>query len=69
MGELTLDLWEDELRKGTALLVYSNVDTTIVGHDCICAELLIVDLSWQLRVRGWWVLETRCVVGGNTVDV
>ena len=37
MGKLTLDLWEDELRKSVALLVYPDVDTPVIRNNGVCA--------------------------------
>ena len=68
MRELTLDLWKDELRKGAALLIYSDIDTPIVSDHGICAQLLVLNLSWQLGVCGWWVLEARCIVEGSVIN-
>jgi hypothetical protein len=67
VSELTLYLWENELRKGATLLVDSDIDTSIVGDYCVRTQLFVLDLPGQLGVCGWWVLEARRFVGGNIV--
>jgi hypothetical protein len=57
------------LRESAALLVDSNVDSAIICDYRVCAQLLILDLAWKLRVCGRSVVGVRCIVIGDLVDV
>jgi hypothetical protein len=64
LGELALDLGEDELREGAALLVDADVDTPIFGDDGIRAQAIdVAQLAGQLRVCGGRVVRVRRLVG------
>ena len=65
MCELPLDLWEDELRKRAALLVFADVDSSIVGDNGVCAQLFVLDLAGDLAVCGWRLFWGRWVDIGD----
>jgi hypothetical protein len=65
LGELALDLRYYKLRESTALLVDSNVHSTIFGDCCVRVKLIVVALEYARNFAvGWWGQ-----VGGRRVFV